>query len=145
MIRASRGTSIFAVLMIIIFFTGLIYLSLARAQAGHEAVRARYLTGVALNLAENGVELQRYLLDHGHPCAESAPCREEAGEFAGQTGGFTSSARPGANGGFVVVSTSELRDRRGRVVASLRIEAHLAKDPSGQWRTVSWSEGPGGN
>jgi hypothetical protein len=139
--RAARGTSLIYVLMVIIFFTGLIYLSLTRAQLGHDAVRARYLTGVALDLAENGVELQRYLLGHGRPCAESAPCREDAGDFAGAHGEFSSFARPLPNGDHLAIATGELRDRRGRVLYSLRVQAQLSKDPSGQWKATSWTEG----
>ena len=138
--RAARGTSIIYVLMIIIFFTGLIYLSLTRAQLGHDAVRARYLTGIALDLAENGVELQRYQLGRGRPCAESAPCHEDAGDFAGAHGEFSSFARALPNGDYLALATSELRDRRGRVLYSLRLQAQLSKDASGQWRAISWSE-----
>ncbi len=135
-----RGAALISVMLVMIFICGLLYLSYLRAEVGHRAVKARYLAGVARDLAENGVEAQRHLIGRGTPSDRMTPLRESVGTMARHEGGFESYALPLGDGAFGIFSRGELVSPQGEVADAVEIKAEVKKALDGSWAVTSWEE-----
>jgi len=135
-----QGWSLPAVMMLIIVLAFLQFTLLLRVQLGQEQVRNRYLTGVARDLAEDGIEFEKLMLQKGQAAPESAPHREQVGVFANRQGLFSAFARPLGNDEYQVVGEGKIISKNGGLKLSSRIRATVKKLPNGSWQTLDWSE-----
>ncbi len=133
-----RGAALISIMLVMIFICGLLYLSYLRTEVGHRAVKARYLAGVARDLAENGVEAQRYLIGRGAPRARRRPLRASVGTMARHEGGFESYALPLGDGAYGIFSRGELISPRGEVAGAVEIKAEVKQGLDGSWTVTSW-------
>jgi len=133
-----RGQALVSVLCLIIFLLALLSLGLMRYQAGLQLAKNRFLQNTALDLAEDGVEYERYMLAAAAPGRPGAPHRLEIGTFAGCPGSFEAFVRPGPGGAPEIVSEGKLISPAGKTV-SRRIVARAGRGRAG-FQIVAWSE-----
>jgi hypothetical protein len=113
---------------------------MARAETGLRMVKDRHLAAIARDLAENGVEVQRYLVLEGRPSPETDPLTRELGTMAGRRASFRSFTRVRPDGLYEIISTGTLADAKGRSARSLQLTVIGRPGPDGTVTFESWSE-----
>lgn len=128
------------VMIIITFLSGLMMLSLMRSDIGIRHTLDRYLSGVASDLAENGIEFEKTMSGKG--AAVSSANRKGYGLFAGYRGSSESSTTPLAtvdNASFEIMSKGILEDSKGKIKCLIQIKARFQRSPDGL-HLIDWNE-----
>ena len=114
----------------------LFFYALIRAEVDMDNIKARYLEGIALDLAENGVEKAAYNLHK----QDTETLRETVDKFAGNDGLFITETISTAPAAYKIISTGKVISPEGETICEDRVITHLEKTPEGSWKIVKWRQ-----
>ena len=134
-----QGAVLVTVLLILLFLSVILFVSLKRSEAAFKLVKNRYWDGIVLDMAENGLEFERLMISKGKNVGPDSPHIREFGSFAGYSGSFESFSKRMTPDTHEITSVGKLLDRNGNSAFSLKIceKIHFG---GGRWETIARTE-----
>ncbi|MCP4351516.1 MAG: hypothetical protein GY795_39120 [Desulfobacterales bacterium] len=138
--KKEQGNLLLTVLIIMFLLNSILFISLTRSESSFRLLKNRYLNDVARNLAENGIEFERFMISKGKHAGSDSPHKRDIGMFAKHAGSFESYASLIEEDVFEIVSKGKLSDQSGRLKFSICILARISCSEDGAWKITGWSE-----
>ncbi len=130
------GVALIYTLVLCLMLNFLFFYAFMRTDVAMEQVRGRYLEGIALDLAENGIEKAKVNISHGN----TDPTEETIGEFAGNAGLLQTEVSSLSPNSYKISSTGKLIAPSKKTLCQMKVTAHLKLLPDGSWKTIKWQQ-----